>query len=153
MTQPHFEPPKKTSTTSKVFLGVFIAVLVLGVFGAISNQETPVQSQSKTVVTPPSTAWVPAGYDLWDSEVAYKWADDPTCDTYSVCAAIRVVANKDCLSNLYAELTIQDENYVQYDYTNDSQGSLYRGDIAELTFNFPPDDRFAHFKVSKISCY
>jgi hypothetical protein len=153
MTQPHFEPPKKTSTTSKVFLGVFVAILVLGVSGAISNQETPVQSQSNTVVTPPSTAWVPTGYDLWDSEVAYKWADDPTCDTYSVCAAIRVVANKDCLSNLYAELTIQDENYVQYDYTNDSQGSLYRGDIAELTFNFPPDERFAHFKVSKISCY
>jgi hypothetical protein len=153
MTQPHFESPKKASISTKIFVVALVALLLMSVVRVISNESTSTPTTSSTTITPPSTAWVPTGYDLWDSEVAYKWADNPTCDTYSVCAAIRVVANKDCLSNLYAELTLQDEDYVQYDYTNDSQGSLYRGDVAELTFNFPPDDRFAHFKISKISCY
>jgi hypothetical protein len=99
-----------------------------------------------------TTSWIPAGFTSWDQEVAYKWVDNPTCNSYSVCAAVQVVANVDCSNNLYAELILQDKNYVQYDYTNDSQGSLSRGSTAELTFNFPPDDRFAHFKLSKISC-
>jgi hypothetical protein len=130
-----------------------IAVLVVLQIASSYFDKSPSTSrdyQTGSVTT--NTSWIPAEFTSWDQEVAYKWVDNPTCNSYSVCAAVQVVANKDCSNNLYAELILQDENYVQYDYTNDSQGSLTRGSIAELTFNFPSDDRFAHFKLSKISC-
>jgi len=134
-----------------------IALLVFGIliiyqvasnyFGG--NSSVSINTKNQSTVT---TSWMPDEFDLWDTDVAYKWVENPTCNSYSVCAAIQVIANKDCPNNLYAELILQNKDYVQYDYTNDSQGSLTRGSTAELTFNFPPDDRFAHFKLSKISC-
>ena len=99
-----------------------------------------------------STKWIPKDFVGWDRDIAYKWVEDPDCDYFSVCAAIQVVTNIDCPRNIYAELTLMDEDYVQYDYTNDLQGSLLKGSIAELTFNWAPDGKFAHFKVSKINC-
>jgi hypothetical protein len=62
------------------------------------------------------------------------------------------VTNRDCPNDIYAELLLQDKNYVQYDYTNDSQGSLKKGSISELTFEFAPDPRFKNWDISKISC-
>jgi len=132
-----------------------IVLFALIVFQVASNylDSGPSRSSGYTTGTATvNTSWIPTGFTSWDQEVAYKWVDDPTCNSYSVCAAVQVVANKDCTNNLYAELILQDKDYVQYDYTNDSQGSLTRGSTAELTFNFAPDDRFAHFKISKISC-
>jgi hypothetical protein len=139
---------KKREIALLIFAVLIVFQLASNYFSNTSNTSGGYQTGS---VSSPSS-WVPTGFTSWDQEVAYKWVDDPTCDTYSVCAAVQVVANKDCTSNLYAELILQDKNYVQYDYTNDSQGSLSKGSTAELTFNFPPDERFAHFKLSKISC-
>lgn len=132
---------------------VVVALLALYIIGTFTGSSSESSNQSTSLNSPSSsTAWIPSGFDSWNSEIAYKWVEDPICDTYSVCAAIQIVANKDCPNNLYAELTLQDANYVQYDYTNDSQGSLYKGNKAELTFNFQADNRFAHFEISKISC-
>jgi hypothetical protein len=131
---------------------IVFAVLVVYQIASSYFDSSPKTSSGYTTGSVATTNWVPSGFTSWDQEVAYMWAENPTCNSYSVCAAIQVVANKDCTNNLYAELIIQDKNYVQYDYTNDSQGSLSRGSIAELTFNFPADERFAHFKLSKISC-
>lgn len=139
---------KKREIALLVFALLIVFQLASNYFSNTSNTSGTYQTGSLSS----TTSWMPTGFTSWDQEVAYKWVDDPTCDTYSVCAAVQVVANKDCMNNLYAELILQDKNYVQYDYTNDSQGSLSKGSTAELTFNFPPDERFAHFKLSKISC-
>lgn len=139
---------KKREIALLVFGILVVYQVAAGYFG--SNSSVSVESRNSTEMV---TSWVPNGFEIWQSDVAYKWVDKPTCNAYSVCAAIQVVSNKDCPNNLYAELILQNKDYVQYDYTNDSQGSLTRGSTAELTFNFPPDNRFAHFKLSKISCH
>jgi|LauGreDrversion4_2_1035121.scaffolds.fasta_scaffold507003_2 hypothetical protein len=136
----------------EIALIVFGVLIVYQVASSYFDSGSSSSNSYTTGAVTTSTNWIPAGFTSWDQEVAYKWVDNPTCNSYSVCAAVQVVANKDCSNNLYAELILQDKDYVQYDYTNDSQGSLTRGSTAELTFNFPPDDRFAHFKLSKISC-
>jgi len=139
---------KKREIALIIFAVLIVYQLVSNYFESDSSSSS---NYTKSAVTS-TTSWVQAGFTAWDQEGAYKWVENATCNSYSVCAAVQVVANKDCTNNLYAELILQDKNYVQYDYTNDSQGSLSRGSTAELTFNFPPDERFAHFKLSKISC-
>jgi hypothetical protein len=136
----------------EIALLVFAVLIIFQVASNYFNSDSTTSGANKNGSVSISTSWIPAGFTSWDQEVAYKWVENATCNSYSVCAAVQVVANKDCTNNLYAELILQDKNYVQYDYTNDSQGSLSRGSTAELTFNFPPDERFAHFKLSKISC-
>lgn len=123
----------------------------MGWLSGVGNQSSTSDSPSQSSAS--DSSWIPAGFDSWDENLAYKWVENPTCNDYSTCAAIQVVSNVECPSNLYAELILQDENYVQYNYTNDSQGSLSKGSTAELTFNFLPDERFSHFKLSKISCH
>jgi hypothetical protein len=141
------EVPRKKP---RIWLGMLVVLVVLAAIGEFTSSNTTSTQPSNTVGV--DNSWVPAGYERWDGTIAYKWVDDPQCNTYSVCAGIRVTANIDCPNTLYAELLLQDKDYVQYDYTNDSQGSLTKGSTAELTFNFEPDERFAHFKLSKISC-
>ena len=147
---PEFLSRERKSQTWKILIVVLLALAVLGSLSG-GNSGTPEESPN-TGDSVSNTAWVPKGFDLWNNEIAYKWVEDPICNTYSVCAAIQVNSNQECPNNLYAELILQDKNYVQYDYTNDSQGSLAKGSTAELTFNFAPDERFAHFDLSKISC-
>ena len=144
----------------KAWQKVAIAFIVLAIIGQVtssnSNSDTSgyktIPGTGSSTSSSEGTSWKPEGFDYWDSEVAYKWVENPSCNSYSVCAAIQVIANRDCPNNLYAELLLQDKNYVQYDYTNEAQGSLSKGNTAELTFNFEPSERFAHFKLSKISC-
>ena len=136
----------------EIVLLVFAVIIIYQIAAGYFNGSTNSSSKSSYTTGAVTTNWVPDGFDIWETDVAYKWVDNPKCDYSSVCAAIQVVANKECSNNLYAELILQDKDYVQYDYTNDSQGSLTRGSTAELTFNFPPDEIFAHFKLSKISC-
>ena len=136
----------------EIALLVFVVLVVFQIASSYFEKSSSTSSDNQTDSVKTNTNWIPTGFTSWDQEVAYKWVDNPTCNSYSVCVAVQVVASKDCSNNLYAELILQDKNYVQYDYTNDSQGSLTRGSTAELTFNFPADDRFAHFKLSKISC-
>ena len=150
MSTPEKLPARKLSTKATITWIVVIFIVVYS-YSSRSGTSTPSSSSSSTIAA--STAWIPSGFDSYDADIAYKWVDKPTCDTYSICAAIQVVANKNCPNDLYAELTLQDKNYVQYAYTNDAQGSLSMGSTAELTFNFAPDDRFAHFMISQISCY
>lgn len=126
---------------------IFAALTAIGQF---SSENSNSGSSSNAVDV--DSSWIPSGYERWDSTIAYKWVDNAECDTYSVCAGIRVTTNVDCPNSLYAELLLQDKDYVQYDYTNESQGSLSKGSTAELTFNFEPTEKFAHFKLSKISC-
>lgn len=147
MNNPSDDLPEKKIKTWQI---VVIALFALYLLGTLIDNTSKALSSSQSGSS--AVSWIPAGYDKWNSNIAYSWVENPTCNTYSVCAAIRVTADIDCPNNLYAELTLQDKNYVQYDYTNNSQGSLFKGDIAELTFNFEPSPRFAHFKVSKISC-
>jgi hypothetical protein len=147
MTLPEQSTPKRKL---KVWHIVVIVLAVLYGIGQSSGKDSSPTSSSSSSSS--STSWVPSGFTAWNADVAYKWVDNPKCDDGSVCAAIQVKANKDCPNNLYAELLLQDKKYVQYDYTNDSQGSLMQGNTAELTFNFPPDGKFAHFELSKISC-
>ena len=130
---------------------VILSVVLISVlaFLYISKTNSPSYQAEQQIE---STKWIPSGFESWDEEIAYKWVEKPDCRTYSVCTAIQVVANVDCPRNIYAELTLMDENYVQYDYTNNLQSSLSTGSIAELTFNWAPDGKFAHFKVSKINC-
>ena len=137
----------------EIALLVFALVIVYQVASGYFNSGSDTSKSSGYTTGAVNVNWVPEGFDIWESDVAYKWVENPICDSSSVCAAIQIVTNKDCPNNLYAELILQDKDYVQYDYTNDSQGSLSRGSKAELTFNFPPDKRFAHFKLSKISCH
>jgi len=153
-TPEEIEPGSQRRLYLKGILGVVLILLLIGQFTGGKNSDNSNSSVgTKTSDSTGSAAsWVPNDFDSWDSEVAYKWVDNPTCNSYSVCAAIQVVSKRDCPNNLYAELILQDKNYVQYSYTNDSQGSLSEGSIAELTFNFESDPRFAHFKLSKISC-
>ena len=141
------EVPKKKP---KIWLGMLVVFVVLTLIGQFTSSNTTSTQTSNTVSV--DNSWVPAEFERWDSDIAYKWVDNPQCNSYSVCAAIRVIANVECPNSLYAELILQDKDYVQYDYTNDSQGSLSRGSTAELMFNFEPNERFAHFKLSKISC-
>ena len=129
---------------------MLVVFVVLTFIGQFTSSNTTSTQTSNTVSV--DNSWVPAEFEKWDSNIAYKWVDDPECNAYSVCAAIRVIANVECPNSIYAELILQDKDYVQYDYTNESQGSLTKGSTAELTFNFEPNERFAHFKLSKISC-
>jgi hypothetical protein len=133
---------------------IVIGIIVLTVIGwATGGSSSSTQGDSSSTGNVSASSWIPSGFESWDANVAYKWVDNPTCNSYSTCAAIQVVTNKDCPNNLYGELILQDKDYVQYSYTNDSQGSLSVGSTAELTFNFAPDARFANFKLSKISCH
>jgi hypothetical protein len=141
--------PKREIKTWQVVVVFLIFLMVIGKASEIFSSSDSSNSTSGAI----STNWIPKDFESWNSDIAYKWVENPTCEQDSVCAAIQVVANRDCLNNLYGELLLQDKNLVQYDYTNDSQGSLTRGSTAELTFNFPADARFAHFKISKISCH
>ncbi|CAN2187955.1 hypothetical protein MCEMZLE14_00460 [Candidatus Nanopelagicaceae bacterium] len=140
---------KKREIAILMFAVIVVYQIAVGYLNGSDNSS----SGSSYTTGEVATNWTPEGFDIWETDVAYKWVDNPKCDYMSVCAAIQVVTNKECSNNLYAELILQDNDYVQYDYTNDSQGSLSRGSTAELTFNFPPDERFAHFKLSKISCH
>jgi hypothetical protein len=141
------EVPKKKS---KIWVGMLVVFVVLTFIGQFTSSNTTSTQTSNTVSV--DNSWVPAEFEKWDSNIAYKWVEDPQCDAYSVCAAIRVIANVECPNSIYAELILQDKDYVQYDYTIESQGSLTKRSTAELTFNFEPNERFAHFKLSKISC-
>ena len=142
----------KPNRPIKTWQVVLIFLVFVTIIGKVSELVSPSDSSSSGT-TISNSSWIPKDFESWNGDIAYKWVDNPTCESDSVCTAINVVTNIDCPNNLYAEILLQDKNYVQYDYTNDSQGSLDKGSTAELTFNFAADSRFAHFKISKISCH
>ena len=85
------------------------------------------------------------------SRVSWEWVEPPTC-TDARCWQIRVTAQEDCTSGLYAELNLIGESGDVVDYTNASLGALAAGRSAVLTFE-TYEERIAAGEVTKVTCH
>lgn len=155
MTQPQFEPPKKTSTATKVFLGIFITLVVIGTVQALSGQPTANQASTPDKV---DSSWIPSGFFSWpeNPNVAYKYVDeipDSKC-TLDICMGIYVISKDGCARTVYAEMDIIDKTGVKIAYSNDSLNSLNPLEQGMLVFDFTLDEisSMGETRISDISC-
>ena len=87
--------------------------------------------------------WYPDGYSeaSWASgtdKIAYKWVERGH-DCYSCYQwDINVISKQGCSSSLYAKVDIE-KNGVAIGWTNDSLGSLYAGQVGQMTFKYYGD--------------
>lgn len=82
--------------------------------------------------------WYPKGYYEWDSNVAWRYANDQGGDPcgYSRCTygRVQVITLDGCPGGLYAEMNFKNSADVVDDWSNDSVPFLGPGDKALLTF-------------------
>ena len=95
----------------------------------------------------------PTDYTGWteDDNVAWRWVDDPNCDNYD-CWQINVISRSGCPDGLYVEMNLFDNSDVVIDYTNDSLGSLPKGQVAVLTLE-DIEGNSASGRIEEINCY
>jgi hypothetical protein len=155
MSQPQFEPPKKNSMTTKVFLGIFLALLILGTINSLSGKPTAEQTSSQIKVEP---SWIPSDFFYWpeNPNVAYKYVEevpDSKC-TLDICMGIYVVSKEGCPRTIYAEMDIIDKSGIKIAYSNDSLNSLSPLEQGMLVFDFSLDEilSMGESRISDISC-
>ena len=79
--------------------------------------------------------WAPSGYNIWsdDPNIAWKWNNDASCDTYS-CWNIDFISQTGC-SYFYASIDILDSNGNIVDNTNATLPSLPSLQASTLRFD------------------
>ena len=155
MSQPFFEPPKKASTTTKVFLGIFLFLAVVATINSFFDEPTVSQTSSPVIVEP---SWIPSDFFAWpeNPNVAYKYVDevpDSKC-TLDICMGIYVISKEGCPRYVYAEMDIIDKAGVKIAYSNDSLNSLNPLEQGMLVFDFTLDEilSMGETRISDISC-
>ena len=155
MTHSQFEPPKKASAATKVFLGILLALAILGTISAFSDKPSAIQTSSEVKVEP---SWIPSDYFSWpeNPNVAYKYVDevpDSKC-TLDICMGIYVISKEGCPRTIYAEMDIIDKSGIKIAYSNDSLNSLNPLEQGMLVFDFTLDEilSMGETRVSDISC-
>jgi len=144
---------KRENFVKKVALPAIIASVLIGLFGSFTlfshRGEFTVGSSSSSFTSGDSGVisdfggstgsqtndWAPAEYNVWsnDSNVAWKWNNSKSCDTYS-CWHIDFISQTGC-NYFYAAINILDTNGNIVDYTNASLPALPALQAATLRFD------------------
>ena len=144
---------KRGDFVKKVALPAIIASILIGLFGSFtlyshrgeftsSSSSSSFSSGDSGVISDfggsnstQSNDWAPADYNVWsgDSNVAWKWNNSSSCDTYS-CWHIDFISQTGC-SYFYAAINILDSSGNIVDYTNATLPALPALQPATLRFD------------------
>ena len=148
----------KRKKRAKIYIGVFIAFIVLSAIGSTqNNSDISIATTSNSGTAVVNTSWVPSGFTQWveDENLAWRWATSAeTKCTYATgsCWAAMVVTKNGCPSSLYAEVNIFDKNDLQISYTNDTLSSVEPLQKVRLTFD-TLNEEAQTAQMSKFNCY
>ena len=137
---------------SKEILSHFIPLLIFTILAAGSTDTDSSTSRDSPPSKNEDTSWVPAGFNRYNSNVAWRWSPDGSykCDYGQRCVQVQVVSQKGC-NRLYVEASKLDANGNNVGMTNDSTTNLQQGQKALLMLDTYGD--FKSFQLAKISCY
>lgn len=99
---------------------------------------------------------IPAGYKDTGRGLAVKWIkketepDEYSCKHYSACTNLKVFAYTDCPSSVYGKVNLKNSSGTVVDWTNDSLGSLKKGQYGILVFG-TSGSGFTH-SISELNC-
>lgn len=161
----NFEPKKQDLRKFVLSLAVCIYALLFVVSVIVrvntsSIEPTVTDNYSSDLFTDNSnstfydTSWIPSGYTQYDDTFAWRWgSSSETNCTYSSssCWSMFIVTSTNCVGGVYGEISILDSSSIQIDYTNDTTGAVYQGDITKLTFD-TFNEEAASARLSQLSC-
>jgi hypothetical protein len=164
---PYAPAPTKKKLNPVVLIAAIAAaaIVVIAVIGLASNNpmsssddysssETWDDTSTESLV--PDTSWVPAGYTLYDDNIAYKWTTQEGSDPCSDCNfwKVKVVPHYGCSNGVYGEINMLDASETRVDWTNDSLPSLGAGETGLLVFeNYPWDDSIDTGELVELNCH
>jgi len=94
--------------------------------------------------------WYPDGFELFDTNIAYKLAKGRGCD-YFDCWNYDVVTKVSC-SSLYVEMNMFDSSGAIIGFTNDSARNVSAGQVVKMRFDDPYGDATSG-RITEMSCY
>jgi len=94
--------------------------------------------------------WYPDGYELHDSNIAYKFNKSRGCD-YLACFNLDVVTKISC-SSLYVEMNVLDGSGSIIGFTNDSARNVSAGQVVKLRLDIV-EDNASTGQITEMSCY
>jgi hypothetical protein len=133
----------------KRILFVLAVLVTLG----IACGESTVQNSNVPQIPPTSeSAWVPAGFDLLNDQIAFRWLTGKSCSYGAKCTHAEFYARYGCPNALYVEVAKLDSKGSQVDWTNDMSTSVPVGGrviLEFITFNTAA----VKTQITKVSCY
>ena len=94
--------------------------------------------------------WYPDGFELFDTNIAYKLAKGRGCD-YFDCWNYDVVTKVSC-SSLYVEMNMFESSGAIIGFTNDSARNVSAGQVVKMRFDDPYGDATSG-RITEMSCY
>lgn len=103
--------------------------------------------------SPASTAWIPKGYDEWDSTLAWKWTDEDCGNDSGYCWTLRVKSRYGCPKALVGKISIAKKDEEPLATRTDAVRVLAAGRTALLTFAYAPTGKGTLFgRVTDLTC-
>ena len=158
-------PKKKLNPIVLIAAVAAAAIVVIAVVGlSMNNNSSSANDYSSsetwddtsTEELLPDTSWVPAGFTLYDDNIAYKWSTTEGSDPCSDCNfwKMKVVPHYGCSNGVYGEINMLDSAETRVDWTNDSLPSLDAGQTGLLVFeNYPWDDAIDSGEIVELNCH
>ena len=101
----------------------------------------------------PTELFVSEGFEKWNDKLAFRWLSNPSSGcTAKSCKSIEVISRFGCPSNLYAQVSLIDNENRNVGYTNDSTSGLRPNQKALLEFR-TYQTNFSNWQLTSISCY
>jgi len=157
------KPPEKNRFSKKTILISMVLIIGSGAYifwiiqqgirlNAIKRQIAELKAGEVAIVSNP---WVPpSGFYKYSDKIAIKWSDKNsfTCKYQDVCIQLEVVTESGC-SNLYVEISKEDDNGNNVGWTNETTTGLAPNQKAKLLFEATKEEENTIGKITKISCY
>ena len=101
----------------------------------------------------PTELFVSEGFEKWNDKLAFRWLSNPSSRcTAKSCKSIEVISRFGCPSNLYAQVSLIDNENRNVGYTNDSTSGIRPNQKALLEFR-TYQTNFSNWQLTSISCY
>ncbi len=147
-------------TDKKQESGIKILAVIIGGLYIFSCCFSPIllngsnSGNGNTTYSGDTSAWVPSGFEQWNSEIAYRFVKGKSC-TMSIaeaCAHYEIYTRYGCPNSLYVEVAFSNASGTQVDWSNDTATSLSSGSSALLEFvSF--ESSADQVNITQINCY
>lgn len=156
------KPPEKNRFSKKTILSYIVLIIGSGAYifwivkglNDLSATQRQIAELKAGKVEIKSNSWVPpSGFNKYSDKIAIKWSDKNsfTCK-YHACVQLEVVTESGC-SNLYVEVSNEDDNGNNVGWTNETTTGLAPNQKAKLLFEATQGEENTIAKITKISCY
>jgi hypothetical protein len=132
-----------------VAIAVSLASFAIVAASSSSSSSTSFEQDQPSAVAAPE---IPSGYTDGGEGLAWKWGSGDCSDSISGCNPVDVFAYEDCSSGVYLEANILDRSGAVIGYTNDSLGSLAKGQRGKMKLKIY-EDGADKVQITSSKCY